>query len=996
MRPIHAVLLVLFLAAVLVGALILVQTDSNSGHIAPPIADNGSKDSDPARDTTSLDPAGGAFTPAGGSVRATVETGGNATIITGPVAIRGRVVDDGGRGIAGATVYASPAGGPLGFALDEFEASQPWFRRKETTTDAAGRFQLEPEAPGAVRLAVRADGFAPFDAERPIAGAGADVGDLVLERGVVLQGRVVDTTGRGVPNAELHLARDPNASFVISFSNNAGPVVAKTDAAGAFRIDRLAVGPWSLVVTSLDHPDKTESGATERAGQVVANLLFTLEAGASIDGQVVGLPAGAAQDLTVFATESGSGTVMFGNGKGQRRAAVEADGRFRVGGCKQDTGYSLVLRRAGAGIPVAAHSETVAAQSGDHNVVIQYRSETAITCRVVALDTGAPIETLNVSAGYRWPMPLMTPESKGPQKHFEGGRVRFAPLTGGTTAEPAQIRIESPGFTTFERKDLRLIAGIDNDIGVIQLARSALVKVTVLDAATGAPVQNASVSLNEVSRNGSEIGMTFSFDSVSDGEPEFLGPGAAHRGRTDKEGRVALTSMPAKSVTLSVTHKGHATWKSAAFDLPAVGDYEFTARISAGGTVVVEVADADKKPVAGLSIDHRDPILGGDLFMPGMASESITDAAGRVVFAHIPPGKHLFRVRANNAGSFLEEITIRAADDNRSAPDVEKGWSEIDVPEGETVTLHLLAPEMGSVRGRVREGGKPLAGANVRLKRASELPFGLDFELPGRPSGATTNAAGEYTLSGVTTGDYKIVVAHASRMMKFESDTTVRTGENRLDIDLTVAIIEGRITDEAGKPIEGVKVSVERARKQGAGAMEAAVEMSFAMVTDAGEGGESVVFGNGGNAPSVKTDAEGRYRLRGVTPDMGLQVVASARDYQTERSERVELAADQVRSGLDLVLKQGGSIEVSVRRRDGGAVLGAILNAEQIEGEGAPKTLFTGPGGKSTFQGLATGRWRVTCRKSGFDPESRDGEATPQEVEVRSGKVAKITFDLDG
>ncbi len=640
----------------------------------------------------------------------------------------------------------------------------------------------------------------------------------------------------------------------------------------------------------------------------------------------------------------------------------------------------------------------MAARSGELNVVLTYRPETAITCRVVDKSSGKPVETLNVSAGYRWAIPLIEEVGGKPRTRFENGSVRFAPVAGGPATETAVLRIEAVGYATFEREDLHLIAGTDNDLGVIQLERSALVRVTVVDDGTSAPIANASVSLNELAPGRGELGLTFSIDTGGDDEPVFGGEGAGRRGKTDKEGRVSLTSLPGKQATLSVRHREHAAWKSATLDLPTIGDHEVTVRLKAGGSVVVEVIDRDKRPVASLTIDHRDPEMRGQMFLPGMQSDTITDAAGRVVFAHIPAGRHLFRVRPTGGGGAMMAsgaIMTAAVGGSGGPTELEQGWSEIVAVEGETVTLVLDAPQMGELHGRVREGGKPLAGATVRLREKRDDAFGMDLPFLDRPLSTTTTASGEYTLAGSPVGDYQLVVTHPARAMKWEGDVTVRTGELRFDVDLPLATIEGRITDEAGKPIEGAKVSAERAKKAdsepGRGAN---VEMNVVMIGSLGDEGEMISFGGGADAPVVKTDADGRYRLRGVTPNVPLQVVVSGRNLQPTRSDRIELATDQTLSGFDLVMKQGGSVEVTARRPDGRTVSGAMVRAEPVAGEAAPKTLFTGLEGRATFEGLEPGRWKFTCERTAFEPDARDVKMPAREVDVRAGRTEKIAFDL--
>lgn len=995
MRPIHAVLLLGLLAAALVGALLLVRADTRTGGIAAPLAET-SEIGTSARDVPELEQVGGdaAGATKAGADRSEVRTGGEARIQSGPVGLRGRVVDPEGRPVAGAVVFAASSDFPFGLALDDVASSSPFLERTETTTGADGRFTLEPQTQSAVRIAVRADGFAPYNAQKPVAGSSLDVGDLRLERGAVLLGRVIDANGAPVAGARLHGGATSPGAGILALPLAHGPLLATTDAGGGFRVDRLAVGPWSVVVTSEEQPDKTVTGETERAGQVVSNLVIQLEQGYDIEGRVLGLSADHVADLSVVAGERASGEGLFEMLGPQRRAAIEPSGAFRVRGCKHDTEYRLSVRMAAKGFPSGTRSDVVTAKSGDHNVVLTYRAETALAFRVVDKLTGQPLEDLHVSAGYRWPLPLFEEGTGKPKRRFENGVVRYAPLAGGPATDPVTLRIECVGHAPYERGDLRLVAGVDNDLGVIALERSALVRITVLDAATGAPIQNATVALNELRENGREIGMTFSIDHDGGGEADIGGAGAAQRGKTRNDGRVEISSLPGKRATLSVRHKDHATWRSEPLDLPADGDFDVTVRMTAGGTVVVSVLDRDLKPVAGLTIDRQDSAPAAGMLVPGARSDNVTDGAGRVVFAHLPAGTQAFRVRPPGGSGLLGGFggALLVADSEHNSR-VAEGWHEATVVEGETITLRLEAPELGDLGGRVREGGKPLAGATVTLRPRTESPFDLDLDFLEAPLSAVTNATGDYALAGVPVAEYRVVVTHPSRAMKWEGAASIAEGSARFDVELPLATLEGRVTNEEGKPIEGARVSVERMKQAAEDGGSRSVEMNFVMITSEGGEGEAMTFG-GPNAPTVKTDADGRYRLKGVHPDVALQVVVSGREYQTARSGKVEVGTDEVRSGVDVVVKQGGAIEVSARRSDGTTVSGAIVRAEPVEGESQPKTGFTGPDGRTTLSGLAPGRWRVTCTRTAFEEGARDARGTPREVVVRGGETERLTIDL--
>jgi hypothetical protein len=322
--------------------------------------------------------------------------------------------------------------------------------------------------------------------------------------------------------------------------------------------------------------------------------------------------------------------------------------------------------------------------------------------------------------------------------------------------------------------------------------------------------------------------------------------------------------------------------------------------------------------------------------------------------------------------------------------DGDKGWNEAVVAEGETTTISLLAPARGTLTGRVRESGKPLVGATVRLNpRADDGP---DFGFLGGGSNAVTNSSGEYVLDGLTVADYRVTITHASRAMSWEGETSLREGPNRYDVELPVAIVEGRISGEDKKPLAGVKVRAERARNEDNGQTR-----STRVVVLASEvGGEAMSFTDDGGAPPVITDSEGRYRLRGVTPEVGLNVVASSPGVQTARSDRIKLAPDQTLTGVDLVLKLGANVEVVTRRPDGKGSSGCIVTARALDDEQTePKTQFVGSTGRVTFSGLQPGHWRFSCQKPGFNQGPGEQTQIPdQEIEVKVGTPRTVTFDV--
>ncbi|MBL8862246.1 MAG: carboxypeptidase regulatory-like domain-containing protein [Planctomycetes bacterium] len=922
--------------------------------------------------------------------------------------VTGRVLDESGRPVPGALVLAAGTSGFDELALDEVDPLEmPWMRRVETRTDAEGRFALEPRAEARVRLAVRAAGFAPLDVERPLSESKPELGDLVVQRGVVVEGRVVDHLGRPVEGAELRRRRAASGPMAL-FAGRGGAVAARTDAQGAFRVDVLAAGPWSLRVTSEAAPDKDESGETTRPGEIVRGLVIQLEEGFEISGRLSGAPPAEATLLRVAAIPGGPGFGGdFGPGLGQRLAPVAADGSFVVRGLRKEARVRLSARLAtqgfGAMLRSPTRSNTVEAVAGERGVELAYRAETALVFQVVDATSGAPITDMSVAAGARFAAPL-TDERNRAVRNFPEGRVRYGGLRvsgmgfGGrgaasSGAPQVTVRVEAAGYAPWERTDVRVVEGQDNDLGVVRLERTSVVTVRVTSAASGAPVVGARVTLEAVRDEAGGPGgaRSFTFRAGLGGDDDDgleFGGGAAQRARTDAQGLARVSSLPGSRARIRVTHAEHAELVTEPIDLPRGADVERALALSAGGTLVVRVVDPRGAPVVGQAIEHQAPGAGDEPAFLGPGGAPVTDAEGRVTLSRLSPGTHAVRLAASDAprifGAGGGAMRVALARSGSSEAPPEEPWTEVVVQEGGQHETVLTAPERARVTGRVREGGRPLAGATVRLRAKG----GDDLDFLGEGPRADTDGQGEYALENVAVGEYVLSVAHPGRAMAHELELRVRTGETRENVELPLSILEGRVVDEQGQGVAGLRV---RAERRGGGGVS---RREFVFAVDAGDG--PVSFGGGGGG-TVTTDAEGRYRLRGVSPDTDLVVTASGQGVQRVESEVVRVPVDGTRAGVDLVARQGASLEVLCRRPDGSPATPCEVRAELVdETDRDTKFEITRGDGRVRFQGLKPGRWRVTARPLGTGPG--DSTATPveQTVELSVGTPGQITLDVRG
>ncbi|MBI5432395.1 MAG: carboxypeptidase regulatory-like domain-containing protein [Planctomycetes bacterium] len=940
----------------------------------------------------------------GGSTAMVVPKGAAAPV--SKVGVTGRVVDGAGNGIGGARVLAAPSHdfsrGPIDVEGGFFgEPIKPW----ATTTAADGRFELKDVSPGTLRLAIRASGYACFDkADVPVPAAAAhDLGEFALELGVRLSGRVVDSLGRGVAGAKLLRTAEQTGAFIISVGRPAGVPLATTDANGGFVVDMLAAGPYRLLTTSDDHPDQITTGATAMPGERVDGLEIALAEGLEISGRVVGLPASFAGELAVQAWPSAAADdappdALAGAPNSDaphrelRKSSVAADGTFRVRGARKGGSYDLSVIREKQidgwwGDSLTARKEV---EAGARGVELAYQPEAALVFQVVDRATRQPIEEFDVSAGSDWPMPL-NDENDRIKRHHPDGRVRFGRLRPRESG-PVMLKIEAIGYEVYTRDDIVLAGGEELQLGVIELAPAPVLSVRVVDAATQQPVAGARVELG--AEQAEEGDHRFAVRITNDGGGDQVEFGDTKVGRTDENGVARVGAITSDRCRLRVTHSDFAPYKSELFELTAGQSAERIVSLSLGGTVHAKLVGSDGQPQPGARVEHRalDQADAPNPMEAGLGGGVVTDADGVAHFTHLAPGVHGFRakVAGDSGGAFAAggmQMMVFGGEEEAGEP-----WIEASVTDGGEADVTVVAPQLSRVHGRITEAGEPLSGATVQLEKKSandapRMPFG-----PSGPS-ARTAADGSYELESVRAGAYTVVVTHASRVMPNESELVVSDVDERLDVELPLAILAGRVVDAQQKPVVGAEAWPERATADAAPQRRGV--MRAMLVTN--NGGGSTTLSSGDEQPRTRTDADGRYELRGVTADTELVVNCRASGFQPGKSEPVRVATGQTTRGVDLALATAGGVELTVV---GAAPEGEryfLVRASWVGEPGGPsdRNEMTDDKGLLKLDGLKPGPWKLSVRSiGGFGPGQARPTPTEQQIEVLDGKLSPLTIQM--
>jgi protocatechuate 3,4-dioxygenase beta subunit len=900
--------------------------------------------------------------------------------------IVGRVTDANGAAIANAEIKVARR--DLEDLFMGERLVQATGRARSTRSNRDGRFSLTAPV-GNLRLGIEADQFAPFTASASVSeGQEEDLGDVRLAAGVTLSGRVVDEDGNGVADAKL--IREPDMSDGITVLGGPEDVVATTDAGGAFLISRQASGPYELVVTHSDHPSGRLQGETERPGETTSGLEVVLQDGVVVRGMVKG-PQEELSGLTVVANLGEVATHDFDfsitgrqNGSGQ----VQPDGSFEIRGLKAAADYFVVLNRGKANSfgSNARRSQAVSfvtPQVGlGPELQLTYSTGAKVTFAVTD-PSGAPMAPGMVEAGFEF-------EFNRPNaiKDAEAGLCELDGLWPQEGGQELNLKLSKKGFEDWEAQNLLVYPDGVVDLGKIALVARPSVLVTVLDDVTGEPVAGARVSMGgpkkESATRSIRVNASFSSDGDdSEGSQHTVFDGQERQtGRTDGDGVVSLDATAGELVDIQVEDGAHAPATVGPIQLPEVMTvFEQEVRLTPGGGLRVTVLDPSGVPASGHSLE----IDGEDMESAAMRSERTGDD-GVALLQGLSAGPQRIRLGKRGGGNTMVMPRIRMDGFGGDADD-DDTWTEVTVLPGEVVEVALSAPAIGSLKGKVLELGRVLAGAEVKLRKAggdNPLEGMIMFGGPGSPS-ATSDARGEFHIVDVEAGEYELVVDHKTRAMPYVHDMTMEGGEQEVSLDLSVTEVTGVVVDENGDPLAGARVEAERAAEE-SGTSRTAVRM--VMMTD--NGGGSVMMSTGMNeAEPTITDGEGRYRLRGVTAGVRLKVNATADGYDKAESEPFSVPDGSIESDVDVQFKKSGSIRVEVEGLTGRAI--AMLRRTDAPMSAQPKIqMLTGE--STTIDALAPGEWNV--RIQGIGSQSLATDPGDLDVNVEGGETVVASFKV--
>ena len=685
------------------------------------------------------------------------------------------------------------------------------------TTASDGTFLLRGARPSSLQLiGVDLRGKRPWmkivdDYLHP--GAQTDLGDIVLPPVAPISGRIVDDEGAPIAGARVRAAELNTGGFrwehfaaldsktpVLVQQNKYVSVLVEapirtqelieslpfttttTAADGTFELAAAPLGELSLLADHADHSSAlVRVNSSSPGGGSVGDI--TLESGLSLTGRLVD-----AEGVGLEGAEVRGGRVATlysllipDMAALTACATTTANGEFTIRGLPEGSGQLVLVARESERSPWAVHKpeegtnpKIVLPTRHDVEVHVVDAAGEPVEAELVAFQP-SPVAALPLGGLFDPRIPRGTVERTGP------GQYVIRDLQKATYT----LHARAAGFAiATERVRPRRKARVIE----IELEPEVPLTVCVLDAATEAPLEEASVRLFE------------------DRESDKVITSA----RTDADGRAQLAGVPTKldgGAYLRISHPRHGSRNLPIEDLEPG---ELTVRLEPGGAVRVLCRDAGRAPVAPVSIEFSRPAL-GEFGNDNTRRFLVTDANGDGLATSLPPGEwswqaggryldgSLWKLMTNDLYFRIAAsgtVTVRAGETAEVKIDVQGFKFETPLPRGDASISGTL-----SLDGEPREGRVSL----YYLSRQSYLPRRDPAE------------GGTFTFANLAPGRYRLEIhvndgsfgwrrgePHHSAELEVEKGDALR--EDLLLRDTKVLV---RVVDEDGQPQSGVRARIE-------------------------------------------------------------------------------------------------------------------------------------------------------------------------------------------
>lgn len=596
--------------------------------------------------------------------------------------VRGRVVDENGRGVADARIES--------FTTEELAA----------LSGADGRFELTslPLDASSISLSVRAEGFVHALVHFEDGRLPNEEYEVRLEPGFEVTGTVTDESGAPLPGVAIGLGRNQfDAEVARAVSGDAGRFTMRGASA---RKARLFASHEGFATYDVEFEPALQRGP----------VVITLRKGGSLRGVTVDENGQPLARIRVSLRTDESYL--------ESRATSDATGRFELANVPDQDGLSLECYGAGR------VRTTVRFSRGANEVKVVLPPDAGLCGRVIDAASGAPIERFRV----RFVDPEVRPGdeylSGVSANWFDSGREfrsREGRWSFGRSEQPAGavtgIEITAAGYAP--ARVARAVLTLDPQSSPIEtpLHPPSKLRGRVLALESGAPVADARLRIVPV--RGPK------HRQVDENAPRTL---------SDTQGAFEFAELSGEPIWIVVEAQGFARKCAGPFE-PTSASPPVQIDLERGAVLRGVLLEWGGAPIgqAEIEVNGTDPLSGERLDW-----RITTDAQGRFELAQLGPGEYQVArlLRSDSLGIF----------------DLAR---QVDVPENALVEIELRPRGTVRVSGRVNAGATPFSGPIHASKlgdgaEENRATFARDgqFELEGLSAGRWQFSAREHLTDG--------------------------------------------------------------------------------------------------------------------------------------------------------------------------------------------------------------------------------------------------------
>lgn len=768
----------------------------------------------------------------------------------------GRVVDESGRAIAGATVtgqHLEDERGRGGRGMMRFLSGRLVSEYNRSVTGADGRFLITGLPAGKAELTAEADGrqMAVKEGLELAVGAMQDVGDIALPAGEMIAGFVVDTDGNPVEGASINVSS--MARIVVRRMEDMPRqqigremrLREETDKDGYFEMVGLGPGQYTVHVVA----DGFARTSTENVATGTRDLSVQLEP----LGELIVTLKNSADDAPVRGAElaaSARSDGPFGFGGGDQLEVMESEdvpGEYTVLGAGP-SGTSLVV--AAAGFATLEVEGPAVSNGGKERMVVLVVPESVIAGRVLDTD-GKGIADARVRiteyvppaqdlGGGRFEMRREVSRRFGgePEKDLmqestrtvtdETGRFELR----GVPAGDWEITARAEDFVESTPRVLTVAVGQSQDDVTISLDIGGAVVGHVIGS-DGEPAANVNVVVRPRQTAGG--------GGDSQGAGRILGllgggggPDGPQRATTKADGGYEVRSLkPGVYEVELAKQRGMNLGRAMVFMDDGTGGSGNADDIQLVTVVAGEesVVDIEQPPMA--TLEGR-VVAGGEpvevvlvslnekgAFLPFGGQEVETDRFGRYVFENVEPGEYEVSTIVPGA-ALAEKVPVELEAGRTEEADLVFGGATlfgrvVDSESGQgarDVTI-VLSPLRETGPGGLGEGEPEVAFEVVMVSSSGRGGGGSGMSMQfggGSQSKVKTDGNGDFEVRFLKPGKYSIETLGGAYVNGESGPIEVADGESVDDVLIEVArgaTLSGIVVSgETGHPLAGAPVSL--------------------------------------------------------------------------------------------------------------------------------------------------------------------------------------------